>query len=131
MDICINKPYFITCSKDKSVRVWDYQQRIHVISKIFEEELYSITYHPNGMHALVSTEDKIYPLNIFYDEIDNMTQQITTKAKSKDIKFSHMGHLFAFDTGAVVQIWDFLNMQIYTGPPPYGQQKKKFFNNII
>ena len=126
MDICINKPYIITCSKDKTVRVWNYQQKIHVISKLFEEELYSIAYHPSGMHALVSTEDKIYPLNIFYDEIDNMTQQITTKAKCKDIKFSHLGHLFAFDSGAVVQIWDFLNMQIFTGPPPYGQQKKNF-----
>ena len=72
MDLCINKPYIITCSKDKSVRVWDYQNRIHVISKMFEEELYSIAFHPSAMHALVSTDDKIYPLNIFYDEIDNM-----------------------------------------------------------
>jgi hypothetical protein len=126
MDVCINKPYIITCSKDKSVRLWDYQNRIHVISKIFEEELYSITYHPSGMHALVSTDDKIYPLNVFYDEIDNMTQPITTKAKSKDIKFSNMGHLFAFDSGTFVQIWDFMNMQLFTGPPPYGPQKKSF-----
>ena len=37
MDISINKPYLITCSKDKSVHVWDYQNRIHVIGKLFEE----------------------------------------------------------------------------------------------
>ena len=78
------------------------------------------------MHALVSTVDKIYPLNIFYDEIDNMAPPITTKLKSKDIKFSNMGHLFAFDSGAVVQIYDFLNMQIYSGPPPFGLQKSNF-----
>lgn len=126
MDTCVNKPYLITCSKDKSIRLWDYQARVHVISKLFEEELYSITYHPSGMHALVSTDDKIFPLNVFYDEIDSMTQPITTKAKSKDIKFSNMGHLFAFDSGTFVQIWDFLNMQLYSGPPPYGQQKKSF-----
>ena len=126
MDTCINKPYLITCSKDKTVRLWDYAARNHVISKSFEEELYSITYHPSGMHALVSTDDKIFPLNVFYDEIDSMTQPITTKAKSKDIKFSNMGHLFAFDSGTFVQIWDFLNMQLYSGPPPYGQQKKSF-----
>ena len=126
MDICINKPYIITCSKDKSVRVWDYQFRLHIISKIFEEELYSIAYHPSGMHALVSTDDKIYPLNIFYDEIDNMAPPITTKSKSKDIKFSNMGHLFAFDSGTVVQIYDFLNMQIYPGPPSFGLHKFNF-----
>ena len=45
------------------------------------------------MHALVSTVDKIYPLNIFHDEIDNMAPPITTKLKSKDIKFVHVkGH---------------------------------------
>ena len=29
MDLSINKPYLITCSKDKSVRVLDYQNKIH------------------------------------------------------------------------------------------------------
>ena len=125
MDISINKPYIITCSKDKSVRVWDYQNKIHVISKIFEEELYSIAFHPSAMHALVSTDDKIYPLNIFYDEIDNMAPPITSK-KSKEIKFSNMGHLFAFDSGTWVKIYDFLNMQIFSGPPPSGLQQKNF-----
>ena len=125
MDLCINKPYIITCSKDKSVRVWDYQNRIHVISKMFEEELYSIAFHPSAMHALVSTDDKIYPLNIFYDEIDNMAPPITSK-KSKEIKFSNMGHLFAFDSGTWVKIYDFLNMQIFSGPPPSGLQQKNF-----
>ena len=38
MDISINKPYLITCSKDKSVHVWDYQNKIHVIGKLFEEQ---------------------------------------------------------------------------------------------
>ena len=125
MDLSINKPYIITCSKDKSVHVWDYQNRIHVIGKLFEEELFSIAFHPSAMHALVSTDDKIYPLNIFYDEIDNMAQPITSK-KSKEIKFSNMGHLFAFDSGTWVKIYDFLNMQIFVGPPPSGLQQKNF-----
>ena len=125
MDLSINKPYIITCSKDKSVHVWDYQNRIHVISKLFEEELFSIAFHPSAMHALVSTDDKIYPLNIFYDEIDNMAPPITSK-KSKEIKFSNMGHLFAFDSGTWVKIYDFLNMQLFVGPPPSGLQQKNF-----
>ena len=125
MDLSINKPYLITCSKDKSVHVWDYQNRIHVIGKLFEEELFSIAFHPSAMHALVSTDDKIYPLNVFYDEIDNMAPPITSK-KSKEIKFSNMGHLFAFDSGTWVKIYDFLNMQLFVGPPPSGLQQKNF-----
>ena len=125
MDLSINKPYIITCSKDKNVHVWDYQNRIHVIGKYFEEELLSIAFHPNAMHALVSTDDKIFPLNIYYDEIDNMSPPIASK-KSKEIKFSNKGHLFAFDSGTWVKIYDFLNMQLLVGPPPYGQQQKNF-----
>ena len=125
MDLSINKPYLITCSKDKSVHVWDYQNKIHVISKLFEEELFGIAFHPSAMHALVSTDDKIYPLNVFYDEIDNMAPPITSK-KSKEIKFSNMGHLFAFDSGTWVKIYDFLNMQLFVGPPPSGLQQKNF-----
>jgi hypothetical protein len=54
-----------------------------------------------------------------------MAPPITSK-KSKEIKFSNMGHLFAFDSGTWVKIYDFLNMQLFVGPPPSGLQQKNF-----
>lgn len=85
LDVCINKPYIITCSKDKYLRLWDYKKRSLVLSKFYEEEMYSVAYHPSGMHAIVSFEDKIMPMNIYYDEISNMTQNGIPAKKSKDV----------------------------------------------
>lgn len=118
LDCCINKPYLISCSKDKSVKVWDFLNRVQVLSKTFDENLYSITYHPSGMHALLSADSKIHHLVIHYDSIIiNKGQSINIKQNSYDIKFSNLGHLFAFDSGTSVSIYDFLNMQVYSVPP--------------
>jgi cilia- and flagella-associated protein 57 len=116
MDVCVNKPYIITCSVDKSLRVWDYTTRSLTHSKNFDEEMFSVAYHPNGMHAVVSFLDKILPLHIFYDEIANLTQNaisLKSNFRTKDIKFSNGGQFFAFDSGSKVEIWDFLNMMPY------------------
>lgn len=88
MDVCINKPYIITCSLDKNLRVWDYKKRSLTINKNFDEEMYSVGYHPNGMHAVVSFPDKILPLHVFYDEITNLTQNpisLKSNAKTKEV----------------------------------------------
>lgn len=87
LDIAINKPYVITCSKDKTLKVWDYKTRSLALNKVFEEEMYSVAYHPSGMHCIVSFEDKIVPMNIYYDEISNMTQNGIQARKAKDVKF--------------------------------------------
>jgi WD40 repeat protein len=88
MDLCINKPYIITCSLDKYLRVWDYRKKALILSKNFDEEMYSVAYHPNGMHALVSFPDKILPLHVYYDEIANMTMNaipLKSNSRTKDV----------------------------------------------
>ena len=85
MDIAINKPYIISCSKDRSLKVWDYKNRCLALNKTFEEEMYSVAYHPSGMHCIVSFEEKIIPMNVYYDEISNMTQNGIQARKSKDV----------------------------------------------
>lgn len=132
MDICINKPYLITCSLDKTLRIWDYKKRILSLCKNFDEEMYSVAYHPNGMHAIVSFQDKIIPMHIYYDEIANMTQNVIplkSNTKSKDVKFSNGGQFFAFDSGNRVEVWDFLNMVIYS--PNNNPCKKQFGSNKV
>jgi WD40 repeat protein len=88
LDVCINKPYVISCSKDKSLRVWDYKKKISVIDYFYEDgEMHSVAFHPSGMHAIVSFDEKIKPINIFYDEILSMLPQgsgISAK-KAKDV----------------------------------------------
>lgn len=110
LDICISKPYIITGGKDKSLKIWDYLERKLVQSKMLEEEIYTVAYHPNGMHALVSGPEKIRALNVYYDDITYMTQSGIATKKSKDIRFSNGGQFFAFDSNLKVEIWDFLNM---------------------
>ena len=90
LDVCINKPYVISCSKDKSLRVWDYKKRTQVIESLYDEEMYSVAFHPSGMHAIVSFVDKIKPINIFYDEIVSMLPQGSglPAKKAKDVIYN-------------------------------------------
>lgn len=89
IDICISKPYIISCSLDKTLKIWDYKKKSLVFNKSFDEEMYSVAYHPNGMHAVVGFPDKILPLHVFYDEIGNMANPITLKSNSKSKDVNH------------------------------------------
>lgn len=48
MDICLLKPFVVTCSKDKSVRVWNFEERSCELLKFFPSEALSVSIHPNG-----------------------------------------------------------------------------------
>ncbi len=51
LDVCVNKPYIITGSKDKYLIKMVQQKQM-------EDEIYSVAFHPSGMHALVSGVEK-------------------------------------------------------------------------
>lgn len=127
IDLCIQKPYVISVSKDKTLKIWNYMTRTLVLNKIFEEEMHSVAYHPSGMHALVSFTDKIRPINVYYDDVANSTQTGIPAKKAKDLKFSSGGQFFVFDSQLKIEVWDFLNMHIVSN----GQQTTRSKINSI
>lgn len=56
MDVAVRKPWMVTCSVDKTVRVWNFLDRSIELSKTFREEAYSVAIHPAGLMVLVSDE---------------------------------------------------------------------------
>ena len=84
MDVCVRKPIIATCSLDKSVRIWNYENRYIMtlrytnimsccssldIYKEFQEEAYSVALHPSGLFILVGFSEKLRLLNILIDDV--------------------------------------------------------------
>jgi hypothetical protein len=55
MDICLLKPFAVSCSKDMSVRVWNYVEHCCEIVKYFPSEALSISLHPTGTQSIFLT----------------------------------------------------------------------------
>jgi len=54
----------VTCSKDKTVNIWDYATRNLEIQTTFPEECLAVAFHPSGLHLIVAMADKILMCNI-------------------------------------------------------------------
>ena len=93
LDVCIRKDLIVTCSKDKTVRIWNYTTRTHEVSQVFQEECLAVAFHPSGLHIIVSLQDKILMCNVLTDKIVSF-KSLQIKG-CQEIKFSHGGHLFA------------------------------------
>lgn len=65
MDLCKRKPYVVTSSQDKTVKVWDYERRQLVFLYSFAEEVNAVAFHPSGLHIAVSFSDKVQFLNLY------------------------------------------------------------------
>jgi WD40 repeat protein len=55
MDICLLKPFVVTCSNDSTVRVWNYVENLCEIVKIFPSEALSVSIHPTGASSYPCT----------------------------------------------------------------------------
>ena len=70
IDVCIRKALIATCSADRSVRVWNYADHtLENKQEFFDEEVYSVAFHPSGFHLIASFTDKIRLLNLFESEL--------------------------------------------------------------
>ena len=103
MDVCIKKNLVVTCSADKTVKIWQYNQSTGElelqINQMFPEDALCVAFHPSGFHIVVGFFDKIQMMNVFKNSVepyptDNGGKEINVK-QCREIVFSHGGHLFA------------------------------------
>ena len=121
LDICIRKQLVVTCSKDKTVCIWDYNQRRLEFQHQFAEECMAVAFHPSGLHLVVAMQDKIEIYNVLSDKL---TKSKTINQKGcGEIKFSHGGHLFATIKDQT-QIW------VYNFYTQECSEKMKFHGHV-
>ncbi|XP_069795130.1 cilia- and flagella-associated protein 57 isoform X1 [Narcine bancroftii] len=102
LDVCIRKPFIVTSSIDRSIRLWNYETNVLELYKEFQEEAYSVTLHPSGLYILVGFSDKLRLMNLLIDDIRSFKE--FTIRSCRECSFSHGGHLFAIVNGNVIHI---------------------------
>lgn len=108
LDVCIKKELIVTCSEDKSIRIWNYAEKRLEIFKMFQDQCHSVAFHPSGFHIVVGMSDKVRMMNVFQHTVEKY-KELHIK-QCKEIRFSNGGHLFAAVNGQSVNVFNF-----YTG----------------
>jgi cilia- and flagella-associated protein 57 len=108
MDVCYRKPLVITCSRDQTLRIWNFQTMELELNKVFPEEMFCCALHPSGLHAAVGFADK---LRLFHILVDELRPALELPIKNcREAKFSWGGHMLAAANGNSINVFDF-----YTG----------------
>jgi WD40 repeat protein len=105
VDTCIRKPYVVTCSPDKTVKIWDYEKKELVYNMNFPEEIFAVAFHPSGFHIVVALADKVQVINLYLNTKDHHRKDFREIAVKgcKFVKFSNGGHLIALAADAPPQ----------------------------
>jgi len=64
LDVCIRKQLVVTCSKDRTVKLWNYHQKTLEISHPMQEDALAVAFHTSGFHVIVAVQDKIILYNV-------------------------------------------------------------------
>merc|ERR1719456_200154 len=103
MDVCIRKPLVVTCGTDKTVRVWNYVDKTCELCRSFNEEAYSVAFHPSGFHLIVGFSDKLRLMNLLMEDMRPF-KDLPIKA-CREVRFSHGGHMFAAVNSNTIQVF--------------------------
>eukprot|EP00392_Amoebophrya_sp_AT5.2_P006933 g6945.t1 len=103
MDVCVRKSLVATVGADKTVRIWNYQERNCEQWKSFSEEPFSVAIHPNGFLLIVGFSDKLRLLNIIMDDL-KPSKDIPIKS-CREVRFSKGGHFFAATNNNFTQVF--------------------------
>ncbi|KAJ3163963.1 Cilia- and flagella-associated protein 57 [Geranomyces variabilis] len=104
IDVCIRKPLVVTCSADRSIRIWNYLSNTCQLVKIYNEEPHSVSMHPSGLHLLIGFNDKLRLNTILLDDL-RVFREVGVRG-CRECRFSTGGHLFAATHGNIIQIFN-------------------------
>ncbi|EGR31777.1 WD repeat protein [Ichthyophthirius multifiliis] len=105
LDVCIRKYLIVTCSIDKSVKIWNYKENAIESQTTFDEEAYSVSFHPSGLYIIVSFIETIKLLNIYQQQLISFKELHVRNCK--DVKFSNGGGLFVVNNFSTIQVYQF------------------------
>lgn len=114
MDIAIRKPLIATCSNDKTIKIWNYEEKTLETMTTCTDEPFSISIHPSGFHLVAGFSDKIWMMNIIPNNHIKMYYNIPFKS-CKEIKYSNGGHFFAVVNGTSPNFQTIHVFNTYTG----------------
>ncbi|MCI4395800.1 hypothetical protein PGIGA_G00196230 [Pangasianodon gigas] len=104
LSVCLSKPLIATCSKDNSVRIWNYKTNSLELYKEFPEEPYCVSLHPNGLSILVGFFSKLCLMNLLVDTF--RTVQEFAIGTCNECVFNHDGNMFAAVSSNVIHIYN-------------------------
>ena len=69
LDSCVRRPWVVTSSNDKTVRIWNHRTNNMEYLKSFAEDVYSVAMHPSGFHVLIGFTDKLRLMNVVLGDL--------------------------------------------------------------
>ena len=112
LDTCVRKQLIVTCSRDKTVKIWDYVHKTLEITQPLQEDALAVAFHPSGFHVIVTIQEKIIIFNVLSKSLV-LSRSIQIKG-CREVQFSNGGHLFAAAHGNnATYVFNF-----YTGENP-------------
>jgi WD40 repeat protein len=93
LDTCLRKPLLVTCSKDRTVCLWNYKQMTLEATLGFNEDCTSVALHPSGQHLVVATNEKVEFFNILSESMQRY-DSLNIKGCT-EMAFASGGHLLA------------------------------------
>ena len=105
MDVCHQRPVFVTVGHDHKVNIWNYNTWQCELSYRIPDDPTCVACHPAGFQILIGSRERARMYNILHGKLA-MFCDVPGLKHCKQAKFSHGGQYFACTAG--------LNILIYT-----------------
>lgn len=117
MDIAIRKPLIATAGKDKTIKIWNYEEKTLETMTSCHDEPFAISIHPSGFNIVVGFADKILLMNVIPNNKIMQYHSFAFKG-CHEIKYSNGGQFFAVVNGTFPNNQTIHIFNTYTGENP-------------
>ncbi|XP_047674582.1 cilia- and flagella-associated protein 57-like isoform X2 [Tachysurus fulvidraco] len=104
LSVCVSRPFVATCSKDKSVCIWNFETKSLELYKRFPQEPHCMALDPHGFSILVGFSDRLCLMSLLVDKFQTVKEFPT--GSCTQCVFSHDGNTFAAVSIKVILIYN-------------------------